>query len=76
MPGPIDVLGAGDRLAALATLKQQLRDQLADVEALEKAAQERVRPQTLSEIDDLIKKVKDALEELEKRKKELEEKHK
>jgi hypothetical protein len=67
VPGP---LGSGN----LTTLKQQLQEQLAQIEALEKVAEERLRPKTLSEVETLIKKLQEALAELEAHKNELQQK--
>jgi hypothetical protein len=48
----------------LATLKEQLRTALAEVEAQEKAAEEASRPRTREEAEELEEKLKGALEEV------------
>jgi len=50
--------------AALSALKEELKRRLAEVEKRQAAAEERLLPQTLEEIDMLTKKLNDALEEL------------
>jgi hypothetical protein len=64
-PGPI---AQGQDLARL---KEQLRQALNNVEAAEKALDERLKPQTVEEVEDLQKKMQDALGALEERKAEL-----
>jgi hypothetical protein len=48
----------------LATLKEQLRTALAEVEAQEKAAEEASLPRTREEAEELEAKLKEALEEV------------
>ena len=75
---PISILpqaGVGapeSSLAALSALKEQLKQQLAAVEKQEKATEESLRPQTVAEVDDLLKKLGEAVEELKSRRAELE----
>jgi hypothetical protein len=65
------VLGTENRLAALAILKQQLQQQLAEVEVYEKAISESSGPQTVDQVDALIQKLEGAIGELKKRKDDL-----
>jgi len=55
----------------LGVLRQQLQAQLAQLDELEKAQAEASRPQTLAEAEDLEKKLKGALEELQAQKRNL-----
>ena len=55
----------------LGRLKEQLREQLARLEAAEQSAAEQMKPQTVEQIDALEQKLKDGLEELATRRKEL-----
>jgi hypothetical protein len=55
----------------LGVLRQQLQAQLAQVDELEKAQAEASRPQTLAEAEDLERKLKGALEELQAQKRTL-----
>jgi hypothetical protein len=61
-----------DAVSALSALKEQLRQQLDEVERQEKAIEESLRPQTVAEVDNLQKKLQDAMEELRKLRPELE----
>jgi hypothetical protein len=67
--------GGGDP-QTLAALKAQLQQALSEVERQEKDAQERMRPQTVAEVDELQKKLQSGLDELKKRRAELEQKEK
>ncbi len=58
----------------LAFLKQQLNKALADLEVTERALEESMRPQTVEQVEELEQKLADALEELKKRKGELQKK--
>jgi hypothetical protein len=58
-------------LAALAALKEQLKQQLAAVEKQQAAVEESLRPSTIEEVDLLTKKLNEALVELKKRRAEL-----
>jgi hypothetical protein len=74
-PGLVPVRFAGDpALAAeqLATLKAQLKEAIAEIEAQEKLVAERLEPRTAPEIDALLAKLKEAQAELEKKKRNLE----
>jgi hypothetical protein len=62
----------GAQLEDLAILKEQLKRSLANVEAQELALAERLRPQTLEEVQQLEVKLTAGLEELRMRKAELE----
>lgn len=64
--------GPEGSLAALSALKEQLKQQLAEVEKQEKATEESLRPQSVAQVDELQKKLEGALEELKSRRKELE----
>jgi len=57
-------------------LKEQLKQQLADVETQYSAAEESLRPQTVAQVDALQKKLEAAVEELKARRTELEQKDK
>jgi hypothetical protein len=59
-------------IAALATLKELLHRQLAEVDKQLVAAEENLRPQTIEEVDMLTGKLNEALEELKDRRAELE----
>jgi hypothetical protein len=61
---------------ALATLREHLKRQLANVERLHAAAEENLRPQTIEEVDMLTAKLNEALEELKARRADLEKKPK
>ena len=58
-------------VTALSALKDQLRQQLAEVEKLHSAAEAGMKPQTVEEVDMLTEKLNDALEELKSRRAEL-----
>jgi hypothetical protein len=51
-------------LAALSILKEQLKQQLAEVEKEQAAVEESLLPQTVEQVDDLSKKLTEALQEL------------
>ena len=51
-------------LTALAALKEQLQQQLAEVEAQQAAAEANLLPQSVEEVDMLAKKLQEALDEL------------
>jgi hypothetical protein len=51
-------------LMDLAALKDQLKQQLAEVEKQEQAISESLQPQTVSQVDQLMQKLQDAMEEL------------
>ena len=55
----------------LAVLKEQLKQQLAEVEKQETAAEASLQPQTVEEVDALAEKLREALEELKARRAEL-----
>ena len=57
----------------LGRLKEALRSRLEELEAHEQRLKERMQPQTLEEVDQLEKKMTEALEELRRRREELEE---
>ena len=57
-------------------MKEQLTQQLAEVEKQEKATEESLRPQSVAQVDELQKKLEAALEELKSRRAELEQKEK
>jgi hypothetical protein len=61
---------------ALAALKAQLQQALAEVDKQGKAAEEALRPQTVAEVDALQKKLQDAMDELKTRRAELEKQEK
>ncbi|HKV09010.1 MAG TPA: hypothetical protein VJ725_12780 [Thermoanaerobaculia bacterium] len=61
----------GDPIRELGVLKQQLQEQLAQVEQLEKTQAEAARPKTLQEAEDLERRLKGALEELQAMKQNL-----
>jgi hypothetical protein len=63
-------------LAALSALKEQLNQQLAEVEKQEKATEESLRPQSVAQVDELQTKLEAALEELKSQRAELEQKEK
>jgi hypothetical protein len=65
------VLDQPDPAVDLGVLRQQLQAQLAQVDELEKAQAAAGRPQTLAEAEDLERKLKGALEELQAQKKNL-----
>jgi hypothetical protein len=62
--------------ASLADLKKQLKQQLADVEKREQAAAESQRPHTVGQIDQLMKKLQEAMDDLKSQRVELEQKEK
>jgi hypothetical protein len=66
----------GSSVAALSTLKEQLKQQLAEVEKRQAAAEESLLPNTVEEVDMLTKKLNDALDELKGRRAELSRKSK
>ena len=55
-------------------MKEQLQQQLAEVEKQEKATEESLRPQSVAQVDALQKQLEAALEELKSRRAELEQK--
>jgi hypothetical protein len=57
--------------AALAELRQQLQQALAEIDLRERALAEAMKPQTLAEVEELERKLTDALEDLQARKAEL-----
>ena len=57
-------------------MKEQLKQQLAEVEKQEQSAAESLRPQTVAEVDELQKKLQEALDELKARRAELAQKEK
>jgi hypothetical protein len=59
-------------MASLSALKEQLKQQLADVEKQQQATEDSLRPNTVAQVDELQKKLQDALEELKARRAELE----
>jgi len=63
-------------MANLAALKEQLKQQLAAVEEHEKAVGESLKPQSVSEVDDLHAKLQGAMDELKTRRAELEKQEK
>jgi DNA-binding transcriptional MerR regulator len=60
-----------DSLAALSTLKEQLKQQLSEVEREQAALEKSMAPQTIEEVDMLTDKLNDALKELKARRVEL-----
>lgn len=52
-------------------MKEQLKKALAQVEAKEQAVAESLKPQTVEQVDELERKMKDALQELQQRREEL-----
>jgi hypothetical protein len=62
-------------VAELSVLKEQLKQQLADVEQQHSAAEESQRPQTIAQVDELQKKLEAALDELKARRTELEQRN-
>ena len=58
-------------LASLSDLKEQLKRQLIEVEKQEAATEESLQPQSVDEVDLLMQKLTDALEELKGRRAEL-----
>jgi hypothetical protein len=61
----IDDMGdPGDPLASLATLKEQLKRQLAEVERQQAVLEKGLIPQSVEEVDALTNKLTNALEEL------------
>lgn len=75
--GPVGVPPAGDPAAMveqLAAMKAQLREAIAQIEAQEKIVSDLAQPQSEAEINELQDKLKDALNELERRKSELKKK--
>jgi hypothetical protein len=61
-------------LEQLAQLKEELKKQLSAVEEKQKAVEEGLRPQTVEQIDELERKMQDALKELQQRREELKQK--
>ena len=55
----------------LGALKEQLKRQLAAIEKQEQAAEEALKPQTVSQVDQLMKKLQEAMDELKTRRAEL-----
>jgi hypothetical protein len=75
--GPTDIYQSqGSSVTALSALKEQLKRHLAEVEKQQAAAEERLQPQTVEEIDMLTNKLNDALQELKGRRAELSKKSK
>lgn len=70
--GPVGREQAALTAEHLGALKAQLRSALARVEAAEQRVGETLKPQTLDEVSQLETKLKEALEELQKRRAELE----
>jgi hypothetical protein len=71
---PVPVPSGGDpwiSLEELAALKAQLRQALLQVESQEKSLEEKSRPQTVAQIEELEEKIREALGELERRKSDL-----
>ena len=68
--GPIDP-GPEARFSALSALKEELKQQLAEVEKQHAEASASLLPQTVEQVDELTKKLQDALEELKSRRAEL-----
>src|SRR5205807_10658985 len=60
----------------LAALKAQLQQAIADIEQQEQSMAESMQPQTIAEVNDLEAKLQGSLEELKKRRAELEQKPK
>lgn len=67
--GPVPYPGPGPE--ALAAVKVQLQQALADIEQQERVAAESAEPQTAAEVESLQTKLHEAISELEKRKQEL-----
>jgi hypothetical protein len=66
---PISVLPPAEgeqAMASLSMLKEQLKQQLAAVEEQEQAIDASLQPQTVSQVDQLMQKLQDAMEELKK----------
>ena len=74
--GPIDIGDPAQGVEQLGALKEQLKQALEQVEQQHQAAQDALRPQTVAEVDELQKKMADAMEELKARRAELERKEK
>jgi hypothetical protein len=77
MVGPVGVPPGGDPAAMvehLAAMKAQLREAIAQIENHEKVVSELAQPQSVSEIEELQAKLKEAHDELEHRKSELKKK--
>jgi hypothetical protein len=74
-PSVVTVLDTGvtkeNSLTALSTLKDQLRQQLAEVEKQQATLEAGLLPQTVEEVDKLSNKLHEALEELKARRAEL-----
>lgn len=70
----VTAASSSQSLAALAALKEQLKQQIAEIEKQQAAIEERLLPQTVEEIDTLAEKLHVAIEELKIRKSELTEK--
>jgi hypothetical protein len=68
---PVIVPTRETSVTALSALKDQLKQQLAEVEKLHSAAEAGMKPQTVEEVDALTKKLNDALDELKSRRAEL-----
>jgi len=58
-------------LDALTALKQQLQQQLADLETQEQAMNAALKPQTVSQVDQLMQKLQEAMDDLNTRRAEL-----
>jgi len=58
-------------LEALSTLRQQLQQQLAAVEQQEQAINAALKPQTVSQVDQLMQKLQEAMDELKTQRAEL-----
>jgi signal transduction histidine kinase len=55
----------------LAALKVQLQQELAEIEKQQEAVNASLKPQTIAQVDELLGKMREAIDELEKRKAEL-----
>ena len=72
--GPVGVPPGGDPALAsqqLAALKVQLQQALAEIEKQQEAVSASLQPQTVGQVDELLGKMREAIDELEKRKAEL-----
>jgi hypothetical protein len=62
---------SAESLAALSILKEQLKQQLVEVEREQAAIEKSLLPQTVEQVDDLSRKLTEALQELKELKLEL-----
>jgi len=72
--GPVGVPPGGDPAVVsqqLAALKVQLQQELAEIEKQQEAVNASLKPQTIAQVDELLGKMREAIDELEKRKAEL-----